>query len=180
MSTRILAVDPGASGGIVELYPDGRVVAYAMPDDHDLCEQLREFVINSRIEKDQEPVCYLELVGGYIGGQSRPGGNPAPGAAMFKFGSGYGYIRGLLAAFRIRTVLVRPQTWQAGIPGVRGQKDKGLRKRALKEHAARLFPNVKVTLAIADSLCIADYARRDLRQTSAVVEPLALKLEGVA
>ena len=153
MKTRILSIDPGASGGVVELYPDGQVSAIAMPDEADLRDTIAAFAQMARTEGDRA-VCYLELVGGFIAG------NPVPGSAMFNFGNGYGYVRGLLAANGIETRLVRPQTWQAGIPGVRGEKDKGNRKRALKEHAARLFPALKVTLSTADALCIADYARR--------------------
>lgn len=162
MKTNILAIDPGASGGLVQLYTNGAVIAQAMPDDGDLRDIVEEWATLTRKEGTQT-VCFLELVGGFIAG------NAAPGSAMFNFGSGYGYIRGLLAANRIVTHLVRPQAWQVGIPGVKGQKEKAVRKRALKEHAARLFPLVKVTLSTADALCIADYGRRQLsapQQTS--------------
>lgn len=152
MNTRLLSIDPGASGGLAELTARG-VVCNAMPDDADLREQIEAFAENAKIEGERA-VAYLELVGGYIGGTG------APGSAMFNFGDGYGYIRGLLAAHRIETRLIRPQTWQAGIPGVRGEKDKGTRKRLLKEHAARLFPSLKVTLKTADALCLLDYGRR--------------------
>jgi hypothetical protein len=151
MTTRILAIDPGASGGVAELYTDGRAIASPLPDDGDLRDHLECAMVDAR-RSGERLVCYLELVGGFVGG------NPAPGSAMFNFGSGYGYIRGLLAANRIETQLVRPQAWQAGIPGVRGV-EKADRKRALKEHAARLFPQIKVTLKTADALCIAAYAR---------------------
>jgi hypothetical protein len=154
--TVILAIDPGATGGIVELWPSGMLEAIAMPDDVELRDLIDEFKSNALLN-DYRPVCYLELVGGYIAG------NKLPGSAMFSFGDGYGYIRGLLAALRIETHLVRPQTWQAGIPGVRGG-EKADRKRALKEHAARLFPEVKPTLKTADALCIADFARRELNR----------------
>lgn len=150
---RILAIDPGASGGIVEMYPGGRVVSAAMPDDAELCDQIEAFAVSAKCD-GVPAVCYMELVGGFIAG------NRLPGSAMFNFGSGYGYLRGLLAANRIELRLIRPQEWQAGIPGVRGQKEKAVRKRALKEHAARLFPDAKPTLKTADALCIADFARR--------------------
>lgn len=146
---RILGIDPGASGGIAEIYSNGIVAAYPMPDDADLREILHTFARSASME-GVRAVCFLELVSGYIAGK------PAPGSAMFNFGDGYGYIRGLLAAFAIETHLVRPQTWQAGIPGARGV-EKPARKRALKEHAARLFPSVKVTFKTADALCIAAY-----------------------
>ncbi len=160
MTTRILAIDPGASGGLAELYPDGSAAAHAMMDDHDLRDHIAVHAENCKIEGIRL-VAFMELVGGYIAG------NAVPGSAMFNFGNGYGYLRGLMAAHRIELHLIRPQTWQAGIPGVRGEKDKGTRKRALKEHAARLFPTLKVTLKTADALCIGDYGRRMLRGTNA-------------
>lgn len=156
----ILAIDPGASGGVVELYPDGRAVAIAMPDESDLRDLVQSFGGRAAIE-GHPAMCFMELVGGFIAG------NKLPGSAMFNFGSGYGFARGLLSAMRIETRLVRPQTWQVGIPGVRGEKDKGNRKRALKAHAARIFPSLKVTLLTADALCIADYARRQVNAVQA-------------
>lgn len=153
MKTRILAIDPGASGGLVTRFTNGECDACAMPDDADLREYVHTFAMEARLN-DEAPVAYLEQVCGYVAG------NPAPGSAMFNFGDGYGYIRGLLAMAGVKVVLVRPQTWQAGIPGVRAVKEKAARKRALKEHAARMFPGVKVTLKTADALCIAEYAAR--------------------
>lgn len=147
MSTRplILGVDPGKSGAFCEIWPDGKIDTFPMFADDDMRDYFKALThFNS-------PVCYMELVGGFIG-------KPQPGSSMFKFGRGYGFIQGLLSANHIKTVLVRPQTWQAGIPGVRGKKGPE-RKRALKEHAARLFPNVKVTLSTADALLIASYGR---------------------
>lgn len=150
---RILAIDPGASGGVVELYPDGRAIAVAMPDDADLRDIVRSFADGAKLE-GQHAIAYMELVGGFIAG------NKFPGSAMFNFGNGYGYLRGLFAMADIELHLVRPQQWQAGIPGLFGVREKPARKRALKEHAARIFPTLKVTLKTADALCIADYARR--------------------
>src|SRR5688572_17665058 len=100
MPTRILAIDPGASGGLVELYPNGTAVACALPDDADLRDHVEAMAHSSRAGGDNL-VCYLELVGGFVGG------NPLPGSAMFNFGDGYGYIRGLLSAYRIETHFVR-------------------------------------------------------------------------
>jgi hypothetical protein len=80
---------------------------------------------------------------------------------MFRFGEGYGFVRAIPFAYRVRVELVRPQTWQAGIPGLAGKKGVE-RKRALKEHAARIFPDTKVTLSTCDALLIGDWARRNL------------------
>jgi len=147
----ILAIDPGAFGGLAE-WCEGKIHAFAMPDDADLAAYLIALDERHQIEGG-EIHAYVELVGGFIQG------NPSPGSAMFNFGRGFGFILGALAALKIPTNLIRPQVWQAGIPGVRGVKEKAARKRALKEHAYRLFPNAKITLATADALCIAEYAR---------------------
>ena len=55
--------------------------------------------------------------------------------------------------------LIRPQEWQRGIRRVADTKD-AARKRALRDEATRIFPNVKLTLKTADAALIADYGRR--------------------
>lgn len=154
MSTLLLAIDPGASGAIAVKWPGKPILVYPMPDDADLVECMIGYAATASHE-GYDLVAYLEEVGGYIG-------KPQPGSSMFKFGSGYGFIRGVLAANRIKTVLVRPQTWQKGVSGVQSTKGPE-RKRALKEAAARLYPNIKVTLTNADALLIADYAAKQLQ-----------------
>lgn len=146
----IIAIDPGASGGIAKMeMSTGTVTAIGMPEDADL----RDMFEAIKAEYGNDLVCYLEQVGGYIG-------TPQPGSAMFNFGDGYGYIRGIVDAMRIRRIMVRPQVWQKGIPGVVPKMKGAERKRALKEYAARLYPNEKVTLKTADALALLEYARR--------------------
>lgn len=153
MKPLILGIDPGACGGFCEIWPDGKVDAFPMFDDVDMLDYIK--CLGNRCFAEQVPVtCFLELVSGYIG-------KAQPGSSMFKFGNGYGYIRGLIAAAGFKTILVRPQEWQKGIPGVQGIKGPE-RKRALKEHAARLFPNTKVTLSTADALLIADWGTKQI------------------
>ena len=160
MPPRILAFDPGASGGIAELYPNGTVSAFAMMDDSDLRDHVEAFIAAARMD-EVRVVVFMEIVGGFI---KVDGENVGVGPGMFKFGDGNGYIRGLIDAARIERRMVLPKVWQTGIPGVRGVKEKAVRKRALKAPAARLFPTIKVTLKTADALCIADYGRRLLAQ----------------
>ena len=116
-------------------------------------------------------VCYLEEVSGFAGqGQ--------PGSSMFKFGSGYGFLRGCAMALGYRLELVRPQKWQKSLgignastllPDDFKARDpaqqRALRavakrewKRKLLAHAERLYPCQRVTLATADALLILDYA----------------------
>lgn len=148
MRTLIIGVDPGQSGGFAEIWPSGKIDVFPMFDEPDMRDYFHSLSTNT----EWHPVhVYIEQVGGYIG-------TPQPGSAMFKFGDGYGFIRGMLTANRIPYTLVRPQTWQKGIPGLEGHKGPD-RKRALKNHCARLFPNVKVTLSTCDALLIANYGK---------------------
>lgn len=148
MKPLILGIDAGKSGGFAEIWPNGKVDAFPMFEDDDLRDYIQSIAKNASIE-GLRLICYLEQVGGYIG-------RPQSGHHMFNFGSNYGFLRGLLAANRIETVLVRPQKWSKDIASVQGLKGPD-RKRALRNEAARLFPNIKITLSTCDALLIARY-----------------------
>ena len=66
---------------------------------------------------------------------------------------------GLLRGMNVRTVLVRPQTWQKGLSGMASLKGPA-RKRALRDEAARRFPGVRVTLDNCDALLLCEYGQR--------------------
>jgi len=73
----------------------------------------------------------------------------------FKFGDYYGIMRGMIAICRIRHEYVTPLKWQTAM-SCRTGGDKNISKSA----AQQLFPNVKVIHRNADSLLLAEYARR--------------------
>jgi len=112
------------------------------------------------VTPDSGPVCaVLEKVGGFIGDNY---GIPGMGSAMFNFGTSFGALEMALTAARIPFEIITPAKWQSGV-GVVGRKkseSKTVWKNRLKAHAERLFPGIKVTLAIADSLLIATYCKR--------------------
>jgi hypothetical protein len=150
----IIAIDPGASGGITASYPDGKSVAHPMPDtEADVVEHIRCAQLAHEVERGNL-VAYVERVGGFIGKRQ-------PGSAMFKFGFNAGVIEGALRALGIRTIYVRPQEWQKhfGLGTARACVSKSEWKRKLKAEAQRRFPQLKVTLATADALLILEYAR---------------------
>lgn len=148
MNTRVIGIDPGACGALAYILDD-KVVVHKTKD----CDPLDALADTDPLnEYGTGRVAYIEEVGGYVG-------KPQPGSAMFKFGRQYGYWLGLLRAMGVRTILVKPQVWQKGLSGLQGKKSQE-RKRALRDEAARRFPNVKVTLANCDALLIADYGRR--------------------
>jgi hypothetical protein len=153
--TTIIAIDPGASGGIA-IEHCGKLVVYAMPKtEGDVLDVLRTAIVNGKREGN-EVVCVLELVGGFIKGAT------APGSAMFNFGSGWGFLKGVVMAYQVRLELVRPQDWQKtlhlGTSASIGSKSAW--KAKLKAQAQRLFPDQNVTLKTADALLILEYARR--------------------
>jgi hypothetical protein len=149
----IIGIDPGAHGAMTFGYIDDQpeVGLFHGRDVYDL------LLDTTAVERgmDEPIVAYLEKVGGFIG-------HPQPGAAMFKFGEGFGYLKGCLRALGIRTILVPPQTWQKGYMGLSKAKGQD-RKRALRDEAQRRFPAIKCTLDNADALLIWDYAVRQER-----------------
>ena len=138
----IAGIDPGKTGGISLLTKkDGICVASVkMPETE---KEVVEFLLEYRrgisfvmIEKLQ-PMFKTSKV------------------AMFKLGMNYGMLKGILTALELRWDEARPQEWQAAMKCL----TKG-NKNVSRAKAQRLFPNVYVTHANADSLLIAEHARR--------------------
>ena len=139
ISNCIVGIDPGASGGIAFIDEQNRAAAHKMPEtEGDIVELLSEF--------SPSTICYLEKVG------AMPGQGVS---SMFKFGQGYGFLRGVLYSLNFRIENVTPQSWQKYL-GCLTKGDKNVTKRKAQE----LFPGIKITHAIADSLLIAEYGRR--------------------
>lgn len=152
----IVAIDPGASGGIAFQHGDGKAACMPMPEtEGDILDILRTIKNESAFE-ETEPVAFVEEVGGYTAG------NPAPGSAMFNFGRGFGFILGVLQSHKYRVELVRPQKWQQplGIGKASGCAKKTEWKGKLKEKAQQLYPHLKVTLKTADALLILEHGRK--------------------
>lgn len=145
---KILAIDPGTSGGLA--YHDGITCGcFAMPEtEGDIIQEL-----NSVFQQGVD-VAYVEEVGGYCKGVG------APGSAMFSFGRNFGFLLGVLAANKIRVELVKPQKWQKhfGFGTVKTSGGKTPWKNKLKSKAQQLFPHLKITLKTADAVLILQYA----------------------
>lgn len=154
----IIAIDPGASGGMAISYGN-KCNAKPMP------ETLQDIIDVIKCEKqlsdaeNTELVCVMEQVSGYAGGAG------APGSAMFNFGRGFGQLEGVIQTLGIRLELVRPQQWIKGLSlGTRDKtQPKTVWKNKLKAEAQRLYPQCKVTLATADALLLLEYYRRNRR-----------------
>ena len=135
----LIGIDPGFSGGIAVL-KEGQVTAYKTPEtETDIVDFFRQFdPINTR--------ALIEKVHGMPG---------MGGVAMFSFGKIYGTTRTALIALKIPFDEVSPQTWMKAL-GCLTKGDKNI----TKAKAQQLFPNIKCTHAISDSLLILEFLRR--------------------
>jgi len=144
---KIIGIDPGFNGGIAVLNADTAEVieVVAMPDT--IAD------ISDVIERHKDAMCaYIEIVHSM----------PKQGvASTFTFGKYYGYVQMAVQAHKVRCIDVQPSKWQAffSLKSDKGET-KTQHKNRLKHRAQQLFPNVKITLATADALLIAEYGRK--------------------
>jgi len=151
----IIGIDPGQSGGLAKVY-ETEVVAFPMAQtEHDINTNLGSLwghgdLVSRTVFTGK---VYIERV------HSMPGQGVA---SSFKFGRNYGFLRGLLIANKIPFEEVTPRTWQKGL-GIKAKdksESKTQFKNRLKGKAQQLFPHLKITLATADAILIAEYGRR--------------------
>ena len=148
-----IGVDPGMSGGLAFIC-GSTVDVYAMPaTERDIWDAIYDVLAS---HPDTERFAVIERVGGFIQG------NPSPGSAMFRFGTSYGGLRMALIGNDVPFDDVPPQKWQKflGVTPRRKDESKTAFKNRLKSRAQALFPQIKVTLATADALLLAEYCRR--------------------
>lgn len=142
------------------------------PTDGEVLEYLSAVIA----EANGDPVhAVIEQVSGYIGEKQ-------PAYSAFTFGYRHGFLIGVLQGTgKVRIELVQPQKWQkifslgnkgtVKVPvGASDEERQNIQrinarlktmwKNKLKETAQRLYPELKVTLAICDSLLILEYGRR--------------------
>lgn len=154
-----LGLDPGSTGGLVILDAESRIalaVAWTDGDPARIVEAIEP-------HRNRIKLAALEKVAS----------RPAQGSSStFKFGAQFGMAVGVLTAFRVPFVLVRPQAWQAsggivkparlsaadvselGRDGeardedARGRsaasKNRRELKRAIAEHAKRRWPGIPI------------------------------------
>lgn len=154
----VTGVDPGASGCAVQISSCRGYVRVAP-----FSKQRDELCILRRFQELESLHVFLERV------NSRPTDDPY---SAFKFGSNFGFVRGVLLAVFGGYEFVEPKTWQFefGLGGKHAplgstaSQEYAARKRAHKAKAQELFPDIKVTLEIADALLIAEYGYRSVNE----------------
>ena len=145
-----IGIDPGNSGGIAILYHGEIITKILDPKrstERDISLFLKEHCLNS--------ICCIEKVSA---------GGPAAGLqsarSMFTFGQSYGFLRGILTATEIPYHSVSPAIWMKNY-GLKRKKDEGKSawKNRLRGLAEQLYPKSHITLAVADAVLLADYAK---------------------
>ena len=136
----VIGIDPGQSGGIAFIGKE--ITAHKMPEtERDIYDLLEGCGERERFGA----VVFLEKV------HSMPGQGVA---SSFKFGRGYGYLRGIVTALKYPLHDVTPQKWQKTLGCLTGGN-----KNISKQKAQQLFPHIKIIHATADCLLIAYYGK---------------------
>lgn len=156
----LAAIDVGKSGGIAWRFENATLCEKMPPCESSVMELLIDLKaqhLQGANDSSQPPVVYIEKVSGFIG-------NARPGSHMFKFGEGFGFLKGVLMATGWKIILVRPQAWMKDLGLCNSQKlPTNKWKNVLKDEACRLYPDQKPTLATADALLILEYARKEMK-----------------
>lgn len=141
-----IGCDPGKKGSLAVL-EDGKVAVYPFSED-------AYIAVLSAIDP-HDAVCCLEHVG------AMPGQGVT---SMFHFGENFGFIQGVLRAYKIPFELVRPQKWKKEF-SITGDKNSSI------QVCKRLFPEVnllptprckKEDDGMAEAALMALYAQRKL------------------
>lgn len=146
-SSRIyLGIDPGYSGAVVAILQGKKHTSVAAIRLKETEADIARFVLTLKQASPQSIHCMLEKVNAF----------PKQGvASTFKFGTSYGFCRGLLIAYRIPFQTVTPAKWQQQMR-CRSAGDKNVTKARAQE----LFPEEQITHAVADALLLAELCRR--------------------
>lgn len=142
-----VGIDPGKSGAMAIIYEDG--------SHREIVFQETDYMYELLALSGKKVKCVLEHV------HSMPGDSKR---GAFAFGENFGYIKGLLKAYRIPYELVNPQKWKREF-SVTADKNTSI------EVAERLFPGsdfrrtercTKPHDGMCEALLMAEYARRNL------------------
>ena len=136
----VLAIDPGAGGGLAWRDAEGRVDAAPMPEGMTAQVDLLR-ALAARLPGVE---AVLEKVGWWM-----PGDHPN---SACRFARHCGNLEAALYALGIPAVAVAPAAWMKALGSL--PKDKRTRKSAIRELMARRYPHLAVTLKTADALAL--------------------------
>lgn len=156
-----IGIDPGVGGGIALVTAAGYATALPMPQTRgDLAAWFRDAAGHRpafAVVEQQTPrptMVYDRLL-------RRP--RPTILKSTCLLYASYEAACALLAAFRVPHEECPPKRWQGAlkiVPRKKGEETRAWKNR-LKAKAQQLFPSLKVTLATADALLLAEYCKRE-------------------
>lgn len=145
-----LGVDPGVGGG---------AVCVTTEFDGGMPPTVRSLKFKDKTEREIDE-WFHALEGLSLAVIERVSSSPQMGVvSAFTFGRSYGFLRGMLIGYGHPFVEVSPQKWQKAM----GCLSKG-NKNVTKAKAQQLYPNEKITHAIADALLLATYCKQNYDQ----------------
>jgi crossover junction endodeoxyribonuclease RuvC len=160
----IAGIDPGMSGAIAILKPDGSSTVHDMPTKKVGKKNKLDGLKIREILQDVEFVM-LEEVG------SRTGQGIV---SAFTFGEGFGLLKGVIESQSLSYATVRPTEWQKRFGLNTGTKDKKKKKLEIANKCLSIFPDANLYGARgglkdgrSDALMIAHYASQTQLSTKA-------------
>jgi len=156
---KIIAIDPGKSGGIA-IWTPNELQVIKMPET---TKQFSDIIIGEK-KKTPNLIVAMEKV------QLRDDDNiPGKQYRIAKMMKNY---NSLIAAVEIADIAlwnIYPITWQNGLYFKHKGFSKEDRKNAYKEFAQKTFTDIRATLWNADALCILEYSKRQVSKNFAWV-----------
>lgn len=145
----VVGIDPGMSGGFAALGGDC-AQACAFSTMADFMAWLVALTSGIKLKAYvEEPPVFFKGAGGGLASQA-------------KLHRNLGQYEGILMGLDVAFETVRPQRWQAGLPGLAKLAGKD-RKKALHNLAAQRYPQLKPTLKTCDAILIAEYGIKQER-----------------
>lgn len=154
----VIGVDPGALGGIAVFIPGQNPRVVKMPKD---IRELADFF--AYYKENYKPIVFLEKL------SVRPDdvmvqGDKAAMGKMYRIQKMLGnfeHLKAIIETAGIPYVLCHPLSWQTKLKlRVRGEhEEKADRKRRYADHAAKLYPGVKVALWNSDAILLMHFGR---------------------
>ena len=165
----IIGIDPGKSGGIVVWRPNFKTEAKKMPAE--LTDLVEWFAYMNSV---CHPIVFVEKL------QMRPDdivGNPGKAFRIQKMLADFEKLKTILTLTDTPFVLVNPMKWQSALKLRLKGEEKPARKHRYQREAAKLYPDVKVTLWNADALLITHFGRKMLNEDEKwILQNLPVKL----
>ena len=145
---KYIGIDPGASGGLTVIDEGGHILAWKCPD------KVIDMSMIFEVAVSETAPCNVKFL------MERVWARPTNAVrAAFSYGVNYGQWLGISATLDVHIHTTLPLQWMKFFNCPEGIEKKD-RKNWLKDKAKELYPSLKkVTLATADSILIAHYAK---------------------